>query len=32
METTYEDPLPLVSAIHTQDNVAYGYTKITTRT
>ena len=32
MESMYEVPLPSVSAIHTQDNVAYGHTKTTTRT
>ena len=32
IESMYEDPIPSVSAIRTQDNVAYGHTKTTTTT
>ena len=32
MESMYEDPLPSVRTIPTQDNVAYGHTKTTTQT
>ena len=32
MESMYEDPSSSVSAIHTQDNVAYGHTKTSTQT
>ena len=30
MESMYEDPLPSLTAINTQDNVAYGHTKTNT--
>ena len=32
MESMYEDPIPSISTIHTQDNIAYGHTKTTTQT
>ena len=32
MESMYEDSSFSVSAIHTQDNVAYGHTKTSTQT